>query len=281
MLTLTLIHRKTLSSFLAEIELHCDPTVDYNMETFNILVIDTETTGLPRREAGKAMHELPVNAWPYPVQLSAVLYDAATRDISDHFDSVIALPSNIVVPACSSAVHGITADECRRSGARVTEALRDIGSLARRADVIVGHNLEFDLGVVTAAAHRSDCYADLPACLDVDPKRSTKPRVCTMIEGLPLCQLPFPRDRPGRSNNYKYPKLGELCAHLFGSEPDGLHDSFVDVLVCLRCHVYMWSGIDLFKSAGTYLRSVHQDLGLVNGDDSTPCNSHTADPALE
>lgn len=245
------------------------------IRNMKLLVFDTETTGLPRRSTGPP-HTWPTTAWPHPVQISAVLYDCDKGDIAESYDSVVGLPDNVIVPAGSSAVHGITTDECRESGVPVSDALQQLFEMARKAHVIVGHNLEFDLGVVTAAAARWSCSAFQPGCLHIDASRSLKPRVCTMREGTPLCKLPFPRPRDVESKEFKYPKLGELAAHLFGSAPPGLHDSFVDVLVCLRCHMRMWSGIDTFRTCGPSLRSTHTELGLT-APETNPSNSRMAD----
>ena len=38
---------------------------------------------------------------------------------------------------------------------------------------------------------------------------------------------------------FKWPTLGELYNHLFGKEPEGLHNSMMDVLVCLRSFMKM------------------------------------------
>jgi hypothetical protein len=42
----------------------------------------------------------------------------------------------------------------------------------------------------------------------------------------------------------KWPKLSELYYALFNQYPDGLHNSLIDVLVCLRCYLKMRHGFD-------------------------------------
>ena len=46
---------------------------------------------------------------------------------------------------------------------------------------------------------------------------------------------------------YKYPKLIELYKHYFETEPDGLHNSMIDVLVTLRCFGMMMFNKDFEK----------------------------------
>ena len=45
---------------------------------------------------------------------------------------------------------------------------------------------------------------------------------------------------PGRLPSKKWPKLCELYGKLFdGATVDGLHNSMIDVLACLRCYLKM------------------------------------------
>ena len=59
----------------------------------------------------------------------------------------------------------------------------------------------------------------------------------------------------------KYPKLMELHKHLFNTIPDGLHNSMVDVLVCLRCYGKIKHNVD-FNELSINLRS----LNVLYGD---------------
>jgi hypothetical protein len=40
----------------------------------------------------------------------------------------------------------------------------------------------------------------------------------------------------------KWPRLSELHKHLFHEEATGLHNSMMDVLVCLKCYLKMTTG---------------------------------------
>ena len=51
---------------------------------------------------------------------------------------------------------------------------------------------------------------------------------------------------------YKYPKLMELHQHLFDEIPDGLHNSMVDVLACLRCYGKMKLDVDLLDKSSSF-----------------------------
>ena len=46
----------------------------------------------------------------------------------------------------------------------------------------------------------------------------------------------------------KPPKLVELYEKLFNETPSGLHNSMIDVFVCLRCYFMIVGNIDICKS---------------------------------
>jgi len=59
------------------------------------------------------------------------------------------------------------------------------------------------------------------------------------LQSSPLPQLqPSPSiqiQKPLRKPSYKWPSLTELHRHLFNSDPNGMHNSMMDILVTLRC----------------------------------------------
>ena len=69
---------------------------------------------------------------------------------------------------------------------------------------------------------------------------------CTMGTNIDLCAIKTISKKDGKEYN-KYPKLMELHQTLFGNIPPNLHNSLMDVLVCLRCYMYIKEDIDLLK----------------------------------
>jgi DNA polymerase III epsilon subunit-like protein len=56
-----------------------------------------------------------------------------------------------------------------------------------------------------------------------------------------------PLTKPKRvyTNDYKFPKLNELHLKLFESVPENLHNSLIDVIVCLRCFLKIRCCLDI------------------------------------
>ena len=47
----------------------------------------------------------------------------------------------------------------------------------------------------------------------------------------------------------KYPKLCELYKIIFKEEPNGMHNSLVDILLCLRCFMFYKYKKDVLKNS--------------------------------
>ena len=96
------------------------------------------------------------------------------------------------------------------------------------ADEVAGHNVAFDLGIVSAAIHR----------LGRNPSRPGPDRVtCTAELGTPICAIPATERMvaAGYGANFKKPSLSELHAHLFGEPHAGAHSALADCRACARC----------------------------------------------
>lgn len=97
----------------------------------------------------------------------------------------------------------------------MSQALMRIQRLIDQADVVVGHNVRFDIQVVDCEMYRM--FTRMPLL--------HKPRICTMLSSTEFCDLP----------NLKWPKLQELHETLFGSTFNDAHDATADVSATFRC----------------------------------------------
>jgi DNA polymerase-3 subunit epsilon len=175
---------------------------------------DSETTGLPARR-NLAVHE--VDGWPRVVQLAWAVYDAWGKPIA--VESRIVRPDGFVIPEDSIRIHGITQERALETGTSITEVL-DLFARAAGSpfDAVIAHNLEFDLNVVGAELLRAGRNSRFFA----------GPGLCTMKTTTQLLRLPGPY-------GYKWPKLEELHAFLFGGSYEGTHDAGRDVKATAKC----------------------------------------------
>lgn len=195
------------------------------------LFFDTETTGLPERG-------LPPDhpRQPHLVQLACLLCeDDGTERASV---SLIVRPP-VSIPDDVAAIHGITNGVAAAAGISPASAVAMWSNLARRADVLVAHNVGFDMAIMLTAWHRTqgDDAAARWASTHGD-----RPIFCTMKAATPVVNLPpTPRMVAAGMRRPKPPKLEECIRHLFGEELAGAHDALVDVRACARVYHHIKS----------------------------------------
>ena len=216
-----------------------------------IAVFDTETTGLPKT---KILNELTLHLWPYIVQFSYLIYDTELKKITKKVDLVIRIPENINISDEVSDIHGITNFISQNSQYKIEDALihfsRDY--LNYNIDLIVGHNLSFDINMLKIELMReinnekksNDKRKFLQLLENLnDMEPDSHELYCTMQKSIELCNL---KTTSKYGKEYvKFPKLNELHMKLFNSSPKNLHNSLNDVLICLRCYYMLEYKIDI------------------------------------
>ena len=202
-----------------------------------VLIFDTETTGLPPKIKTKPLDLNSTNdlldTWPYIVQLSYIVYNTELCKIVCQKDWIIQLPPEIEIPLEASKIHGITTEISRNQGINIPIALDSFMRDWEIADLIVAHNMSFDLNMIKTELVRVcnkkrnkikfNSYYELVQNADK--------LYCTMQESIELCNLETV-DKYGR-NYVKFPKLSELHEKLFLTSPSNLHNAFNDVIVCV------------------------------------------------
>jgi len=215
-----------------------------------VLVFDTETTGLPET---KILNPDTLNLWPHIVQFSFVIYDTSVNNIVESSDSIVKVAEGLVIPEESIKFHGITNKISKRKGVEIQMILNEFFYYLRNVDILVGHNVSFDINMVKVEILRL-IYSNNTNVIETD-KMGYKYDLhfltnfknicctCSLKQSIELCNITA-IDRRGKSY-IKYPKLVELHEKLFESVPNNLHNSFNDILVTLRCFMKLKHDIDL------------------------------------
>jgi DNA polymerase-3 subunit alpha len=184
-----------------------------------ILLLDTETNGLPRNRF--APYTLSGN-WPAILQLSWAIYElrtggtggAGTLVAGEKRDIGVALDRSIPWDTGAAAIHGLSEAEARR-GTPAAKALQEFAEALRRVDIVVAHNLAFDKPVIRAAGHAEWLRAGGPLELrDVWSTDKSLREFCTMEATRNLLRIPLPS--APESGRFKAPRLNELYAWLYG-----------------------------------------------------------------
>ena len=202
------------------------------------LVFDVETTGLLPTPYSKptVLAEL-----PHIIQLSWVIYDTDQKCLIKKYNTYVRPPSDVVIKPIITELTGITRELVDSKGIDVGEAIECFYAAYLTADILVAHNMSFDINMILLEGCPIWKYMHGMFDFQVLQERN-KQLYCTMQEGIDLCKI----ERMNRRGiYYKQPKLSELYTHLFGKSPENLHDSAVDVAACLRCFLKMHCQIDV------------------------------------
>lgn len=188
----------------------------------NILFFDTETTGVPLN------YKAPVtdlNNWPRLVQLGYIGYETDGIEVFKSFENEhIIAPEGFIISEAVSKIHGVTQEKALTEGHSIGVVLGSFRNWIDWADVIVGHNLNFDLNVTGAE------YLRLGQSNPFDGKKIFD----TMLSSTNLCK--FPGTRFG---SYKWPKLQELYQFLFHEPLAQTHTALDDIQNTAKCYFEM------------------------------------------
>ena len=195
------------------------------------LIFDTETTGLPRN--WKAPIE-DVDNWPRVVQLAWQLHGPDGELLES--EAFLIKPEGYNIPFNSEKIHGISTALAAKDGLPAAQVWSAFEKAMAQCNVLVGHNLRFDLNVMGAEYHRAKVNSPMLSMKVMD--------TCTQVTA-DVTQLPG-----GRGGRFKTPKLGELHHHLFGEDFADAHNATADVEATARSFFELvrrrlWTAADL------------------------------------
>lgn len=208
-----------------------------------VLVFDTETSGLiPKKYES-------INECPYILQLACILVDTDGSKVINKIDSIneiINAPINKLDDKVME-ITGLTIEKVK-SGVDIIPILNKFKNMLENNDVLVAHNLEFDLKMIKIEFERNN--------IDLNTPRSS---YCTMKNSTQICNI----EKENSFGKYlKWPTLEELHKHLF---PEicvkNLHDAYVDSILCLRCYLMLNCKLDIYESKEEFRNEINS---LIN-----------------
>ena len=181
------------------------------------LIIDVETTGLPKRDnlsygQNPSYKNLEMYDSCRIVQISMMLCNKKFEEIS--FEDFIIKADDFSIG--NSSFHGITDEISKNEGKSFSEVAEIVLTYVKKASHIVAHNANFDFPVLCSELYRhnlSNIIAEL----------ETKKILCTMKHTKLMV---------GAKNNYgiKYPSLAELYKFVIKEDIQNAHNSKYDVI---------------------------------------------------
>ena len=179
------------------------------------LIFDTETTGTPQN------YNAPLSDaenWPRMVQLAWQIheFDGSFVKAGNH----IIYPDGYEIPYSTVKIHGISTERAKKEGIPLQEALEDFNKDLQQVNLVIGHNVEFDLNIVGAELYRTG----------QDKGLLEKKTLDSMKISTDYCAI-----LGGKGGKFKYPKLNELHEILFGEKFNEAHNAAADVEATARC----------------------------------------------
>ena len=208
-----------------------------------IMVFDVETNKLlPKKNESNNISNM-----PNILQMSYAIYNNKENKCEKLFNSYIKIDDSIEISEFITGLTGITREKCN-NGRNIKDCLLEFYNDFIKCDIIVAHNYEFDMKVIQTEIERNIDYLK-PLAINIglifDPMQMLLRGIryyCTMKENINFCNLYITYNKKDASGNIKqdkykkFPTLSELYKKIFHYDPpDGLHNSIIDVLVCLRC----------------------------------------------
>jgi DNA polymerase III epsilon subunit-like protein len=218
-----------------------------------VLIFDTETTGLPQ---SRIISQDTLDKWPYIVQFSFVVFDASLNTIVKTKDYIIKMQNGLLIPSESTAIHGITNEISEKDGVIIEVALKDFFATLKEVDLLVGHNVSFDINMIYIELFRIIYFKEYQQDIISSYKfnlhflTNYKNIYCTMQESIDLCNIKAVT-KFGKEYT-KFPKLSELHETLFKTTPKNLHNSLIDILITLRCFMKLSSKRDILLDCKKY-----------------------------
>lgn len=216
----------------------------------NVLVFDTETTGLPDRVPGSKWGSSS-EYWPYNmnekytnariVSIAWAFIRSYNKDTlsNETIREYIRYPEGFTeIP--TTAIHGISFEQAQTKGVPLADIVENCGlaDAILECDYVIAHNVMFDVHILQNELFRLSGDRAMECALKLDKMKALGRTICTGELGKEICQIEF-KSRSGKDTNrikkFKMPKLKELHSYLIGTEHEDQHSASGDVLALLKC----------------------------------------------
>jgi DNA polymerase-3 subunit epsilon len=193
-----------------------------------VMGLDVETTGLP--EFGRD-HPADGPGQPRVCSIAAGLYDEAPDKPLRLLDTLI-VPDGWNIGEDTRAIHGLTDERCAAEGRAIADVLAEVNAMMDEADMIVGHNVSFDLKLLRGELRRAGHY----------DRYGEHPYFCTMW----LTKKAF--------GLKKTPKLTEAVQLALGVDHPSAHRALTDMMASVGIYFAIRDKVDAPKAKFPWIR---------------------------
>ena len=207
------------------------------------LIFDVETTGLlPRNFDIKNLKLYPIQNLPYVIQLSYMVYDFSLDKIVESYNAYVKVP--VEIPEKITQLTGINKEKCQTTGIEMKDILDKFHQAYIHSDCIIAHNLMFDRNMLLIELQRNrENFGNLDIFKMFDNSYNETYNIsliCTMHMSKEFCNI----EKENSLGKYiKFPTLTELHEKLFNETPKNMHNSLMDIFICLKCYLKLQHNI--------------------------------------
>jgi len=200
-----------------------------------IMVIDTETTGLPKMQNYNVF-------FPYKqldkydtsrlVQMSWAIYNSKGEYLV--LQDYIVNPNDFIIPNYAIKIHGISNTIAYQKGIEINDIFNILKKNIMNVKYFVAHNVNFDKNIILSELYRNKRF-------DIIKIMDKINYICTQDSTINLLKLPSIKYK------YKKPKLSELYHWCFKEEMQNAHNSKYDTLNLARIFFYLRKNYNLYE----------------------------------
>jgi len=187
----------------------------------NELFIDIETSGLPTYENSGLPHYKNLNKYENCRILEICMILFSNKKLNTFYHKIIKVDFTIE----NSEIHGINNNISNEKGVLINDIYNDILNFLEISDIIIAHNITFDLSCIFSELYRIDSSINILQII------KSKVFICTMMSSINICKIQTPLCK-----EFKYPKLDELYNFFFKTERKNQHTAKSDTVDLIKCY---------------------------------------------
>lgn len=208
-----------------------------NIQGSSVLLLDVETTGLPKFTASQSRYfhyaendkydsaRIIQIAWVYIENFDVTKLKPYINDKSN-ITSYYRKPKDFKFD--TNEINKISYKKVKKEGVLLSHIINNygLGKAINESQYIIGHNILFDAHILMNELFRINFTNKLDK---LNSMVTDGKYICTANMGRDICKI-----RISEYCNYKMPKLGEMYYFYYRKIPDNLHDAQYDVILLVN-----------------------------------------------